>query len=142
VYRQNLISGGPRTVNGGMTGDQIVSVTVRPIAFNSAGNGWVGVMARYTDNFNNYFLMLHQSGRASLRKRVNGVYTLIEEVPFTVTRNTTYRVRIEAIGSSLRVYVNERLLAEGVDADLTTGRYGLVTFNATADFDNFRAIRP
>ena len=142
VYRQNLISGGPRTVNGGVTGDQIVSVDVRPRAFNTSGGGWVGVMVRYTDNFNNYFLMLHQSGRASVRKRVNGVYTLLEEVPFTVTPNTTYRVRIEAIGSSVRIYVNHRLLAEGVDANLATGRYGLVTFNATADFDNFRAIRP
>jgi hypothetical protein len=142
VYRQNLISGGARAVNGGETGDQIIRVNVRPTAFNSAADGWVGVMTRYVDNFNNYFVMLHKSGRASVRKRVNGVYTRLEEVPFTVTPNTTYRVRIEAIGASLRVYVNERLLAEGVDEDLTSGRYGLVTWNAKADFDNFTAVRP
>ena len=142
VYRQNLISGGPRTVNGAAARDQIISVNVRPTAFNSAGDGWVGVMARYVDNFNNYFVMLHQSGRLSLRKRVNGAYTRLEEIPFTVTPNTTYRVRLEAVGAVLRVYVNERLLVEGVDDDLSSGRYGLVTWNAKADFDNFRAVRP
>jgi hypothetical protein len=142
VYRQSLISGGPRTVNGGPTGDQSVKVTVRPTAFNTSNNGWVGVMARYVDNFNNYYAMLHQNGRASLRKRVNGTTTVIEEVPFTVTRNTAYRVRLEAIGSTLRFYVNGRLLAEGQANDLPTGRYGLVTSNATADFDDFSALRP
>ena len=46
------------------------------------------------------------------------------------------------VGSSLRFYVNDTLMAEAQDATLPTGRYGLITFNAAADFDNFRAIRP
>ena len=73
---------------------------------------------------------------------MNGVTSTIKEVPFTVTLGIPYRLRLEAFGSSLRFYVNDTLMAEGQDDTLPTGRYGLITFNAAADFDNFRVIRP
>ena len=73
---------------------------------------------------------------------MNGVHSTLKEVPFTAIPGASYRVRLEAIGSSLRFYVNDTLTAEAADARLATGRYGLITFNAAADFDNFRAIRP
>ena len=98
-------------------------------------------MARHVDDSNHYYVALYRD-KASLRKRVNGVHSTIEEVPFTVAINAAYRLRLEAIGSSLRFYVNDRLVAEGQDDALPTGRYGLITFSAAADFDNFRAIRP
>jgi len=141
VYRQSLLSGTPRAVNGGPTGDQIVQAIVRPRAFNAGVNGWIGLMARHVDDSNHYYVALYR-GKAALRKRVNGVHSTIKEVPFTVTLGAPYRLRLEAFGSSLRFYVNDTLMAEGQDATLPTGRYGLITFNASADFDNFRAIRP
>ena len=141
VYRQSLLTGTPRTVNGAPTGDQIVQAIVRPRAFNAGVNGWIGVMARHVDDSNHYYVALYR-GKAALRKRVNGVHSTIKEVPFTVTLGAPYRLRLEAFGSSLRFYVNDTLMAEGQDDTLPTGRYGLITFNASADFDNFRVIRP
>src|SRR6185503_6620960 len=141
VYRQSLLSGTPRAVNGGPTGDQIVQAIVRPRAFNAGVNGFVGVMARHVDDSNHYYVALYR-GKAALRKRVNGVHSTIKEVPFTVTLGAPYRLRLEAFGSSLRFYINDTLMAEGQDDTLPTGRYGLITFNASADFDNFRVIRP
>jgi len=141
VYRQSLLSGTPRAVNGGPTGDQIVQAIVRPRAFNAGVNGWIGLMARHVDDSNHYYVALYR-GKAALRKRVNGVHSTIKEVPFTVTLGAPYRLRLEAFGSSLRFYINDTLMAEGQDDTLPTGRYGLITFNASADFDNFRAIRP
>ena len=141
VYRQSLISGTPRAVNGGPTGDQIVTAIVRPRAFNPKANGWIGLTARHVDDANHYYVALYRD-KAALRKRVNGVHRTIEEIPFTVSLNTVYRLRLEAIGASLRFYVNGRLVAEGQEDALPTGRYGLITFNAAADFDNFSAIRP
>ena len=142
VYRQSLLTGTPRAVNGGPTRDQIVSAIVRPQAFNAAvANAFVGLMARHVDTNNHYYVALFRD-RAALRKRVNGVHSSIKEVPFTVTPGVAYRARFEAIGSSLRLYINDTLVAEGVDAALPTGRYGLITFDATADFDSFRAVRP
>jgi hypothetical protein len=142
VYRQSLLTGTPRAVNGGPARDQIVSAIVRPRAFNAAvANAFVGLMARHVDNSNHYYVALFRD-RAALRKRVNGVHSSIKEVPFTVNPGVAYRARFEAIGSSLRFYINDQLVAEGVDATLPTGRYGLITFDATADFDDFRAVRP
>jgi hypothetical protein len=141
VYRQSLLTGTPRAVNGAPTGDQFVQAIVRPRAFNAGVDGWIGLMARHVDDSNHYYVALYR-GKAALRKRVNGVHSVIKEVPFTVTLGVAYRLRLEAFGSSLRFYVNDTLMAEGQDTQLPTGRYGLITFNATADFDNFRVIRP
>jgi hypothetical protein len=141
-YRQSLLTGTPRAVNGGPTRDQIVSALVRPQAFNAGVAGaFVGLMARHVDDSNHYYVALFRD-RAAIRKRVNGLHSTIKQVPFTVVPGVAYRVRLEAIASSLRLYINERLVAEGVDGTLPTGRYGLITFNAAADFDNFKAIRP
>jgi hypothetical protein len=142
VFQQSMIEGDARAVNGAPAADQIISADIRPTAFNASGTGWVGLMARYRDDRNYYYVLLKSSGKAALRKVVDGQLTLFEEVPFTVTPGTSYRVRLEAIGNELRLYVNGRLLAEGVDSALPTGRYGLVTYRATAQFDNFSAVRP
>jgi hypothetical protein len=142
VYRQSLLTGTARAVNGGPTRDQIVSAIVQPRAFRAGvADAFVGLMARHVDDANHYYVALFRD-RAALRKRVNGVHSSIKEVPFTVLPGVAYRVRLEAIGSSLRLYINDQLVAEGVDATLPTGRYGLITFNASADFDDFRAVRP
>ena len=141
-YRQSLLTGTPRAVNGGPTRDQIVSALVQPQAFNAGVAGaFVGLMARHVDDSNHYYVALFRD-KAAIRKRVNGVHSSIKEVPVKVIPGVAYRVRLEAIGSSLRLYINDTLMAEGVDGTLPTGRYGLMTFNAAADFDNFRAVRP
>ena len=142
AYRQSLLTGNPRAVNGGPTGDQVVSATVWPRAFSAGAiNAYVGLMARHVDDLNHYYVALFRD-RAALRKRVNGVHSTLAEVPFTATPNVAYRVRLEAIGSSLRLYINDTLMVERQDGTLPTGRYGLITFSASADFDNFLAVRP
>ena len=141
-YRQSLLTGTTRAVNGGPTRDQIVSAVVQPQAFNAGVAGaFVGLMARHVNDSNHYYVALFRDNVA-LRKRVKGVHSTIKQIPFTVVPGVAYRVRLEVIASSLRLYINERLVAEGVDGTLPTGRYGLITFNAAADFDDFKALRP
>jgi hypothetical protein len=67
---------------------------------------------------------------------------VIAQAPFTVSSNTNYRVRLEAINTSLRLYVNGKLVVEGKNSAYGKGRYGLITSDASADFDNFSAVRP
>jgi hypothetical protein len=140
VFRQSSTAGDARAVSGGPAVDQIVTADITPRTF-ATSTSWVGLMARYVDNRNYYYVVL-RNGKASLRKWVNGVITVLEETTITVQANATYRVRLEAIGSSLRLYVNGRLMAEGQDSALPSGRYGLVTYRAAADFDTFSAMRP
>jgi pectate lyase len=61
---------------------------------------------------------------------------------FTVTPGTWYRLRFEAIGSSLRAYVNNQLLLEANDTTYPTGRYGAVMSRTAARYDDFVALEP
>jgi hypothetical protein len=142
VFRQTTEQGDARAVNGAPAADQIVTAEIRPTTFHPAGTGWVGLMARYQDDRNYYYVLLKNNGRAALRKLVDGRTTLFEEVSFPVTTGATYRMRLEVIGNRLRLYVNDQLLAEGQDSTFPTGRYGLVTYRGAADFDNFSAAQP
>lgn len=141
VLRQNTIAGDARAVNGAPARDQIVMADIRPTSFHANG-GWVGLMTRYVDTRNYYYVLLTSDNLASLRKWSNGRITVLDEVSMTINPGTSYRVRFEAIGSSLRLYINDRLRAEAKDSELPQGRYGLVTYHATAEFDTFTAARP
>jgi len=140
VFRQSA-DGNARAVHGAPTTDQIVTGDIRPATF-YAGGGWAGLMARHVNASAYYFAFLQSSGTVSLRRWMNGQVTVLDEAPFTVTAGTSYRLRLDAIGRNLRLYVNGQLVAEAVDAAIPQGRYGLITYRTAAEFDNFNASRP
>jgi hypothetical protein len=142
VMRQSTTTGDARAVHGAWTGDQIITADIRPTSFHPEGGGFVGLMARYLSDKNYYYVLLTKSGKASLRRWWGGTITVLEEVSLPVTLGTSYKVRFEVIGNQLRLYVNGRLMAEGQDDTFESGRYGMVTYRAAANFDNFRASRP
>ena len=72
----------------------------------------------------------------------NGNVIQLGSAVLTVTPNTWYTVRLEAVGSRLRAYVNRRLVLEGTDPQPVIGRVGLMTYRAAADYDNIRAVVP
>jgi pectate lyase len=59
-----------------------------------------------------------------------------------VTLGAWYTLRLEAVGSALRTYVNGRLLLEANDSTYSEGSHGLATFRTSAQFDNFIATQP
>jgi len=122
--------------------DQIVQARVRPRAFNAAGSPWVGVMARYADSNNYVYVTLRRGNSMTLSKLVNGSVVQLGAAVLTVTPNTWYTVRLEAVGSRLRTYVNGRLILEATDSQPMIGRVGLVTYRTAADFDDIRAVVP
>jgi hypothetical protein len=141
AYRQSSLADGARTVTGVATGDQVVQANAR--ALNFAGTDtWFGLMARYVNDRNHYYVTLRNDGTLSLRKLVNGAIVVLGTTALTVTPNTWYTVRLEAIGSSLRVYVNGERYLEARDSSFPTGRYGLVTYRTAADFDELLVSQP
>ncbi len=122
--------------------DQIVQARARPRAFNAAGSPWFGVMARYWDPNNYVYVSLRSSNTVTLRKLVNGSIVQLGSAVLTVTPNTWYTVRLEAVGSRLRTYVNGRLVLEATDPQPAIGRVGLVTYRTAAVFDDFHAVVP
>jgi pectate lyase len=139
------VAGDARALIGSTTDDQIVSVRARPVAYAASSTGqerWVGLMARYRDDQNYYYLTLRSGNSLSLRKLVNGVPTIIATVPATVTLGTWYSLRLEVTGNQLRAWLNDALLIQATDSTHTRGRSGLVTAKAAADFDDYLAYQP
>ena len=122
--------------------DQIVQARVRLRAFNTAGDPWAGVLARYGDPSNYVYISLRRSNTVTLRKLQNGVITQLGSAALTVTPNAWYTLRLDAVGPKLRVYVNGWLTLEATDPQPSSGRVGLVGYRAAADYDNFRAVIP
>jgi hypothetical protein len=122
--------------------DQVMEARVRPRAFNAAGEPWFGVMARFADPNNYVYVSLRRSNTVTLRKLVNGSIVQLGSAVLTVTPNTWYTVRLEAVGSRLRAYVNGRLVLEATDPQPMIGRVGLVSYRTAADFDDIRAVVP
>ena len=122
--------------------DQIVQARVRLRAFNTAGDPWAGVLARYGDPSNYVYISLRRSNTVTLRKLQNGVITQLGSAALTVTPNAWYTLRLDAVGPKLRVYVNGWLTLEATDPQPSSGRVGLVGYRAAADYDDFRAVIP
>ena len=93
---------------------------------------------RYTDPNNYYYVSLRTSNELSLRKVVNGVITELARAPFTLQSNQPYRLRFEAIGTKLIVYVNDQVRLQASDSSHPRGRYGVVTYRAAASFGDLQ----
>jgi hypothetical protein len=144
VLVQNSVAAEARALIGTPTDDQSVAFRVRPTAFAATSTGqerWVGLIARYRDDRNYYYLTLRSGGFLSLRKLVNGVITPIRDVPANVTVGTRYALRLDVTGSSLRAYLNGNLLIQETDTTHATGRTGAMTWKAAAEFDDYLAYQ-
>jgi hypothetical protein len=145
VLAQNSVAGDARAFIGTPTGDQVVRARVQPVAY-AAPQGtqerWSGLLARYTDERNYYYLTLRSSNTISLRKQVNGVITPLASASFASTPGTTYALQLEAVGNQLRAYVNGNLLLQATDSSHASGSGGVVTFKAAATFDDYVAYQP
>jgi pectate lyase len=120
----------------------MVQVNVVPTSFASGTERWFGVIARYVDVSNYYYVTLRTNNTISLRRLVNGAIQELDSAPLTVTAGSTYRIRLDAIGNSLRVWVNGKHLLEATDSTFAQGKYGLATYKASAQFDDFIAAQP
>jgi pectate lyase len=138
------VAGEARAVIGGKTSDQVVQARVRQIAWSSTGTAerWAGLLARYVDDGNYYYLHLRSGGTLSLRKLVNGTITTLASAPLAVSLNTQYALRLEVVGNQLRGYVNGNLLLQATDSSHTAGISGLMTNKAATQFDDYVAYQP
>jgi hypothetical protein len=145
VYSQSSVAGDARASIGVPADDQIVRVRARLDTFASptgTQERWFGVMARHVDDANFYYLSLRSSNTVSLRKVINGTVTTLASAPFPVLPGTWYQLRFDAIGNTLRAYVNGVLRLEASDSSLATGNSGPAMFKAATDFDDFSAYQP
>ena len=105
VYTQTSTAGDARALTGVPTNDQQVEFGIRATAFDGSDR-WFGAIARYQDDSNYYYASVRSGGTISLRKVVGGSIGVLASASLPVTLGTWYQLRLEAIGSRLRVYVN------------------------------------
>lgn len=117
--------------------DQVVEADVKLFSANGS-NRFFGIMARHQPTPNDYYyLILRTNNTIELKKLVNNVSAhLATAVPFTVTPNTSYRLRLEVAGASLKGYVNGQLKIQATDATFASGTSGLLTFFTDVSFDD------
>ena len=142
---QNSTLTGARLVTGvALSRDQVIEAHVQADHYDAGADRWFGVLGRYVNDGNYYYLSVRSSNTLSLRKLVNGSITVLGTVPFTpATAAPGDRVRLEIIGNKVRAYANGELAVQATDAQpIASGRFGLVTYKASAWFDNFNVFEP
>jgi hypothetical protein len=124
--------------------DQVIEAHVQANHYGAGADRWFGVLGRYVNDGTYYYLTVRSSNTLSLRKLVNGSITVLGTVPFTpATSAPGDRLRLEIIANKLRVYANGELAIESTDAQqIPNGRFGMVTYKASAWFDNFKVYEP
>lgn len=145
VYNQSSVLGDARATIGVPADDQIVRVRARLDTFatpTGSQERWFGVMARYVDDSNYYYLTLRSSNTVSLRKVVNGSIVTLASAPLAVSPARWYQLRLDAVGSSLRAYVDGVLALEASDGSHASGTSGPVMFKAAVDYDDFSVVQP
>ncbi|WP_430502629.1 right-handed parallel beta-helix repeat-containing protein [Micromonospora trifolii] len=136
VYRQSGTSSDARSLAGTASWtDYSVQATVKPTAFNGS-NRFVALLARAQSSTSYYYLALRSNNTIELKRLSGGSSTTLDSAATTVTVGTAYTLRIDVAGSSLKGYVNGTLLTEATDSQFASGRIGVATFNASANFDN------
>ena len=113
---------------------------VKPTSWNGTDR-FAGLAARLQDRYNGYVLALRSSGRVELLRIASGSTTALATRTFPVTLGTWYTLRIDAVGTTLRGYVNGALQFTATDGTFTAGLVGGATDYATASFDDFRVTQ-
>ena len=126
---QQSTSGDARAFFGTPTDNQRIDASIRLDAYIPSPSGaWFGVLARWVDSRNFYYLTLRSNNRLEIRKQVNGVVTVLKSVPFTAEPGRFYGLRFEVLGNELHAFVDGAFVAGAIDGDIATGQYGLGSY--------------
>jgi len=131
--------------------DVIVDVDATKIG--GPDNNEFGLICRYTDAQNFYIFSISSDGFYGITKFIDGTQSGVgsDDMKFNDTAihlgASTNHIRAACVGDNLTLEVNNQVLADFKDTDLTTGDIGLIASTFTdpgtdISFDNFVASRP
>lgn len=141
--RQSDTSGQAIAVQGVSMDDQSITADVTLDTFATTSPvSWYGVVTRFVDPNNYYFLSVRSSNQVQIRKVVNGVSTVLKAVTFNAVPGDSQRLEFRAIGNELTAWVDGVIVARAVDDDLSRGRFGLATYRAGATYTLISAQQP
>jgi hypothetical protein len=142
VYYQSDIAAGASSIVGSTVADQSLEARVQESHTGTGTQPWFGLLARYQDANNYYYVTVRNSQEISLRRLLNGSVLVLDAAPFTVYTGVWYSLRLETIQDQLRVYVDGRLVLEATDSAIAEGRQGAVMYKAAVRYDNVLITQP
>ena len=144
LYLQQLdMSGDARAYTGTPVENVDMTAHVRLDAFGaSPQNAWFGLMARYVDPSNFYYVTVRSTGQIQIRKVVHGVVTVLASANFTPVPLQYYDLQFRVINDQLQVFVDRTLVASAHDDDIARGQYGLATYRTAATWESFSVKQP
>ncbi|TDV57753.1 glycoside hydrolase family 43 protein [Actinophytocola oryzae] len=141
-------AGGTYTASSSAGGKALLETNFGDLVYDAnvtlrSGSGDGGVVFRVTqpatgvDSYRGYYAGISAAGRVVLGRANNG-WTPLASAPMTVRLGTAYHLRVEAVGSSIRVYVDDLATPKVAvtDTAYTSGANGVRVFNVSADFDD------
>lgn len=101
-------------------------------------NANAGIAFRSQDNNNFYLWEFGTTGLLTTQKKVNGSWTTInQDSGLSIQANIPFHVRIEAVGSTIKTYINGSLVDTSTDSAFSNGNVGFREYNTeSATFDN------
>jgi len=136
VFRQSSVVGDARAILDNAWTHQAIEADIKATEF-SGNDRWFGLVTRYRDAQNFFYVTLRSSGTVQLRRMRNGAVTERARAPLTVTTNRNYHVRLESIGHTHRVFVDGKLLLDvDVAGTVESGASGIAMYRTRADVDN------
>jgi hypothetical protein len=142
VYRATNTTGYARASAGSTSWtEQAVQARLKPISW-SGSNRFALVGARFVDINNYYYVAMRSNQTMELKRLVANSPTTIASKAITFNTGTWYKVKLEAVGSSLRVYVDDVLQLSATDTTFASGKMVIGVWNGTAEFDDILVTDP
>ncbi|MEH7333910.1 family 16 glycoside hydrolase [Neobacillus drentensis] len=109
-------------------------------------NGDAGVLFRVNsavpgaDNVKGYYVGLTANGTGSVfLGRMNNNWTELKRSAVSINPNTSYHLKVSAVGSKIQVFLNDALVVEQNDSTYISGSIGVRVYNSLPTYDNFMA---
>jgi hypothetical protein len=148
------VSGGRLNVAASSAGKAMLDTNFASLVYDAdvtiaSGDGDAGVVFRASrlgfgsDHYHGYYAGLSTSGSLVLGKAAYN-WTQLASVPMAVTRGTTCHLRVEAIGSSIKVYADDMSTPKisVTDPSYRSGADGVRVFNTAAGFGEISVAHP
>jgi len=126
-------------VNGDFTMTADASVSATSNNFNDFS--LIFGFQSYGDYYYASFNESNDGNTSGIFRIAGGTQTQLADISSGISAGTTYAVKIERVGSTVKVYRNGSLLAQATDSALTNGQIGFGSRNDSCTFDNLKVTQ-